>query len=98
MQLSNQKRLAAEILSVQLGEEVGLNRVWINGSSSSNVTILVDLCIFSKIMGFAGRRIALLQSEHGMGSVVATNKIPVSPDGIPVMPKGIPVVRFFAKF
>ena len=30
MQLSNQKRLAAEILSVQLGQEVGLNRVWIN--------------------------------------------------------------------
>ncbi len=30
MQLSNQKRLAAEILSIQLGQEVGLNRVWIN--------------------------------------------------------------------
>ena len=34
MKLSNQKRLAAEILSVQLREEVGLNRVWINEKNS----------------------------------------------------------------
>ena len=38
MQLSNQKRLAAEILSVQLGEEVGLNRVWINDNYLEQVS------------------------------------------------------------
>ena len=38
MQLSNQKRLAAEILSVQLREEVGLNRVWINDNYLEQVS------------------------------------------------------------
>ncbi len=38
MQLSNQKRLAAEILSVQLGQEVGLNRVWINDNYLEQVS------------------------------------------------------------
>ena len=38
MQLSNQKRLAAEILSIQLGQEVGLNRVWINDNYLEQVS------------------------------------------------------------
>ncbi|MDP6742386.1 MAG: 50S ribosomal protein L19e [Candidatus Thalassarchaeaceae archaeon] len=42
MQLSNQKRLAAEILSVQLGQEVGLNRVWINDNYLEQVSSAVQ--------------------------------------------------------
>ncbi len=42
MQLSNQKRLAAEILSVQLGEEVGQNRVWINDNYLEQVSSAVQ--------------------------------------------------------
>ena len=38
MQLSNQKRLAAEILTVQLGQEVGQNRVWINDNYLEQVS------------------------------------------------------------
>jgi len=42
MQLSNQKRLAAEILSGQLGQEVGLNRVWINDNYLEQVSSAVQ--------------------------------------------------------
>lgn len=42
MQLSNQKRLAAEILTVQLGEEVGQNRVWINDNYLEQVSSAVQ--------------------------------------------------------
>mgnify|MGYP001376708645 CR=1 FL=1 len=42
MQLSNQKRLAAEILSVQLGQEVGENRVWINDNYLEQVSSAVQ--------------------------------------------------------
>lgn len=42
MQLSNQKRLAAEILSVQLGKQVGLNRVWINDNYLEQVSSAVQ--------------------------------------------------------
>lgn len=42
MQLSNQKRLAAEILSIQLGQEVGLHRVWINDNYLEQVSSAVQ--------------------------------------------------------
>ena len=42
MHLTNQKRLAAEILSIQLGEEVGENRVWVNPNYLDQVSSAVQ--------------------------------------------------------
>ncbi len=42
MQLTNQKRLAAEILSRQLGEEVGINRVKVNDMYLEQVSSAVQ--------------------------------------------------------
>ena len=42
MQLTNQKRLAAEILSQQLGEEVGVNRVKVNDRYLEQVSSAVQ--------------------------------------------------------